>query len=176
MGYAVRHPERICRLVLSNTAAFPIPRCPLRIRICRVPIVGSVSIRLFNAFARQALRVATAYPDRITAAIRQGYLAPYDSFRNRIGHLRFVQDIPLSPGHRSWQTLADIQAKLDLLAGQPILICWGEKDFVFTERFLATWQQYFPDALVQRFADAGHYPQWEQPDTLASLVTEFAKP
>ena len=38
-----------------------------------------------------------------------------------------------------------------------MLICWGERDFVFDHHFLAEWRRRFPEAEVHRFPDAGHY-------------------
>ena len=51
MGYAVRHPERVKRFVIFNTAAFPAPRIPFRINICKLPLFGTIVVRGFNAFA-----------------------------------------------------------------------------------------------------------------------------
>ena len=38
-----------------------------------------------------------------------------------------------------------------------MLVCWGDKDFVFDHHFLAEFVRIFPDAEVHRFADGGHY-------------------
>ena len=40
-GLAVRHPGSVGRIVILNTAAFPSPRIPLRISLCRMPLVGA---------------------------------------------------------------------------------------------------------------------------------------
>ena len=53
MAYAARHPERIARLVVSNTAAFhkpatkPLPRA---LAICRDSRLGAFLVRGLNAF------------------------------------------------------------------------------------------------------------------------------
>jgi len=44
MGWAGRHPERVAGVVVLNTAAFRSPRLPLRIAICRWPVLGSLLI------------------------------------------------------------------------------------------------------------------------------------
>jgi haloalkane dehalogenase len=172
-GYAARHPAKIRRIVVANSAAFLVDRCPLRIRCCRLPVFGTVAVRGFNAFVKAALRQATAHPERMPEAVRQGYLAPYDSFANRIATLRFVQDIPLSPKHPTWSTVTWLQKNLCKLAGKPMLVCWGMRDFCFTPDFLAKWLEYFPGAQVERYADAGHYLFEDAKPEVVSRVGAF---
>jgi haloalkane dehalogenase len=74
-----------------------------------------------------------------------------------VANLRFVQDIPLSASHKSYATLAAIEDALPNLSGKPVLFCWGMRDWCFTPHFLARWLEYFPGALVEEYADAGHY-------------------
>jgi haloalkane dehalogenase len=108
LGFAARQPQRIARLLLLNTSAFTGMRAPWRIRICRAPGLGALAVRGLNAFAVAATVMALERRERMTPTVRRGYLAPYDSFANRIATLRFVQDIPLSPAHPSWAELARI--------------------------------------------------------------------
>jgi len=174
MGYAVRHPERIRRLVILNTAAFLLDFCPFRIRVCRWPVVGPLAVRGLNAFARAATTMAVE--SRLDPAVRAGLLAPYDSWANRVAILRFVQDIPLRRSHPSWETVTDIQKRLHLLAEKPMLICWGMQDFCFTEDFLDIWQSYFPNARVHRFEDAGHYVLEDAGERVIPLAERFLLP
>jgi pimeloyl-ACP methyl ester carboxylesterase len=100
MGVARRHPERIARLVVMNTAAFPSAHCPLRIRICRTPMLGPFLVRRLNAFAGLAPRMAVVR--RLSPAARRGSVLPYQSFAARVAVSRFVRDIPLSPADPSY--------------------------------------------------------------------------
>ena len=56
MGYAARHPDKIKRLVIFNTAAFITNRIPFSINLCRNPILGSVAILNLNLFAKMGLQ------------------------------------------------------------------------------------------------------------------------
>jgi haloalkane dehalogenase len=176
MGVAVRHPERIRRLVLLNTAAFLVPWCPLRIRVCRWPVLGRFLVRRLNGFSRAALTMAVANRARMTPAIRAGYLAPYDSYAHRVAVHRFVLDIPLRPTHPTWATLAAIESQLGRLADRPVLACWGDRDFCFTPRFLSRWQEIYPQAAVHRFADAGHYVLEDAGDRVLAAMRTFLQP
>ena len=74
--------------------------------------------------------MAVEKPERMTAAARAGYLAPYDTWANRVAVLRFVQDIPLGPADSAYAPVSEIQAGLHRFRELPTLICWGARDFV----------------------------------------------
>jgi len=155
-GWAARRPDLLGRIVILNTAAFPSPRIPLRIALCRVPVLGAFLVRGLNGFARQAAGMAM-HRRRLTPDERRGYLFPYDSWAHRIGVHRFVQDIPMAQDHPSRATLEGIERALPQFAAHPALILWGAADFCFDDYFLFQWRGLFPRAVSERYADAGHY-------------------
>lgn len=173
-AYAVRHPERVKRLVVLNTGAFHLPRekrLPWSLWFCRLPVLGPLLVRGLNGFCRGAVRYCSV--KRLPRETRHAYLSPYNSWNNRIAVLRFVQDIPLRPGHPSYSLVSEVEAGLDRLRSIPMLICWGERDFVFDETFLAQWRKRFPDAEVHRFAQAGHFVLEDAGPEILQLVRDF---
>jgi haloalkane dehalogenase len=175
MGYAARHPENICRLVILNTSAFHKPEgkaFPSLLRLCRNTEIGSFLVYRHNAFSRLAARMCCKRRS-MSKEIREAYIAPYAE--NSIATLRFVQDIPLRPGDRSYETVTRIQEALQLFEELPILVCWGEKDFVFDEHFLRKWIRIFPRAQVHRFPDCGHYVLEDAKEEIEELVQTFLK-
>ncbi len=173
LGAAVAFPERVAALVLTNTAAFRATTCPLRIRLCRIPLLNRLAIQGLNLFARAALRMAVLHPERITAPVRAGLLAPYNSWRNRVAIRRFVEDIPLHPTHPSYATLAEVERELTSLASHPVCLIWGMRDWCFTPQFLDRFLEYFPRAEVHRLVDAGHYLMEDQPELVVAIVHRF---
>ena len=173
MGAAVAVPERFSRFVLFNTAAFRSPSCPLRIRVCRTPIVGRLAVQGLNLFARAALRMAVSRRERMTPEVRAGLLAPYDSWHNRIAIDRFVRDIPLRPGHPSYRTLAEIEAGLSRFRGHPVCLIWGMRDWCFAPQFLNRFLEFFPEARAHRLEDAGHYVVEDAHEQIVPLVEAF---
>ncbi|MFT4709450.1 MAG: haloalkane dehalogenase [Planctomycetota bacterium] len=164
MGFAVRHPDRIAKVMLGNTSAFHVKRLPLRIAICRWPFFGALALRGFNGFAKAATTMAVEKP--MTDLAKRGYLAPYNSWHNRIAQHRFVLDIPMKPSHPTWDVLDQIDKGLPLLKKKPMAIAWGMKDWCFTLIFLGGWRQRFPRAEVLEIPDAGHY-MWEDASDVA---------
>lgn len=172
--WAVDHPERIKRLVLMNTAAFPLPSTkplPRALWLARDTRVGAMLVERFNAFARGATRLAVRRP--MPRAVRDGYLAPYDTPQHRLATLRFVQDIPLGPEDRGWDTLERVAEQLEHLRNIPTLIGWGLKDFVFDHHFLTTWKKYLPDAEYAEYPKAGHYLLEDAGDAFVHRIITF---
>jgi haloalkane dehalogenase len=175
MAYAARHPGRIARVVVLNTAAFHLPASkplPWALRVCRDTPLGPVLVRGLNAFCRGAARVGCKRRP-MPRGVRAAYLAPYDSWAHRIAVLRFVQDIPLGPGDRGFDLVTEVQSRLHELAGVPMLIAWGMKDFVFDAHFLDEWVRRFPAAEVHRFDEAGHYVLEDEAERIIPLVRAF---
>ncbi len=155
MGLATERPDALVSSVVTNTAAFLSQDIPPSIASIRIPVFGKIAVLYFNAFAGAA--TFRAVERKMTPVVKQGFLAPYGTPNDRIATLRFVEDIPLQPSHPSYARLARIEQRLPLLADKPMLLLWGERDFCFTPKFRARWQQLFPRADVEPYADAGHY-------------------
>lgn len=171
LGAVERHPDRFARLVLMNTAAFRSNAIPCRIAACRVPLLGPLAVRGLNAFAGAATFMAVEKP--LPPAVKAGYLRPYRSWADRVAVLRFVQDIPLTPSHPSYGTLAAIENGLASLAGKTTLFLWGMRDWCFTPAFLAEFERRFPKAESLRLDDAGHYVFEDAADRILPRLREF---
>jgi haloalkane dehalogenase len=111
----------------------------------------------------------------LRASERAGYLAPYDSYENRIAVLRFVQDIPLHQDDLSFDCLAGVSEALNLLRDKPMLILWGGKDFVFDHHVLSEWIRRFTAAQVEVFPEAGHLILEDARDESLALIRDFLK-
>jgi pimeloyl-ACP methyl ester carboxylesterase len=175
LGWAVHHVERVRRLVVLNTAAFhllPGKKVPWQLGFVRNTALGALLVRGFNGFARGATRAAvTRRP--MDRAVRDAYCAPYDSWHDRIATLRFVQDIPLEPDDPGYGIISETEAGLAKFAGHPILICWGDRDFVFDADYRRRFETEWPHAQVHAFADAGHYVLEDAGDEISGLVRSF---
>lgn len=174
-GFATRFPERVKKLVMLNTGAFPLPkttRIPWQLKLARTPVLGALLLRGFNAFSRGAVKSCVTrrpMPPDVAAA----YCAPYDSWAHRIAVHRFVQDIPLSPSDRGYDLVSQIAADLPKLAEKPLMVGWGERDFVFNDHFLQEWITRCPQAEVVKYPDCGHYVLEDAADELIPRIREF---
>ncbi|MFV0438002.1 MAG: alpha/beta fold hydrolase [Desulfopila sp.] len=173
MGLATRYPERVAKIVVLNTAAFRSRRLPWRIRICRWPFLGPFLVRACNGFAWPATFMAVRRP--LEKDVAAAYLAPYDSWRNRVAIAAFVRDIPMTPAHPSYAELVRTEQGLPLLRQQsiPMLILWGGKDFCFNTPIYQEWLRRFPEAEHCFFADAGHYVLEDKSEEAGQRIADF---
>lgn len=173
--FATRHPERIKRIVLLNTGGFHLPAekpLPLPIWLVRDTPLGAFLARGLNAFCLGAVKwCVTKKP--LEPEVADGLVAPYDNWANRVAVHRFVRDIPLEPTDPSYEVVSETQGKLFQLADLPILILWGEKDFVFDDHFLKEWRRIWPKAEVVTFPEAGHYVIEDEPEEVVGRVRGF---
>jgi pimeloyl-ACP methyl ester carboxylesterase len=171
---AAADPGRVRRIVLGNTAAFRLPPgrpLPAELRLARAPLLGPLLVRGANAFLRGAVDRCASRP--LAPDARAAYLAPFPDWASRASVHEFVRDIPLRPGDRSWEALERVEAALPALAGKPVLVLWGMRDFVFDAAFLAEWKRRFPGAEVHRFEGAGHWLLEDEGPACATLVRAF---
>jgi cis-3-alkyl-4-acyloxetan-2-one decarboxylase len=173
-GWALKHSKRIKRLVILNTAAFPLPSekpLPWQLYLGRNTMLGTLLIRGFNAFAGGAVRDGVV--NKMPKAVGKAYVAPFDSWANRISTSRFVQDIPLSAKDAAWSLLEASEKCLHQYADRPAFIGWGLKDFVFDHHFLKGFQKNLPNAEQRVFEDAGHYVLEDKYAVLVPAIRKF---
>jgi len=175
MTYASRNRDAVQRFVVMNTAAFHLPGhipFPLPLWLCRNTPVGPLLVRGLNAFCIGAVMFCCT-KKKMSSEVKKAYLSPYDSWKNRVAVLRFVQDIPLRKGDESYEVVSEVEKSLSFLEKKPLLIIWGEKDFVFDRQFEKEWIRRFPDAEVHSFADAGHYILEDAGDEVIPIIGKF---
>src|SRR5690606_8523011 len=124
-GWALSHMPQVKRLVVLNTAAFPLPAAkpmPWQLSLGRDSYIGGWAIRRFNLFARGAARLGTVR--KLAGDVRATYADVYDGWDDAIATLRFMQDIPLREGDRAWPLVAEAGRRLHEFADRPVFIGW----------------------------------------------------
>lgn len=173
-GWALRDPARIKRLVITNTASFPLPAAkpmPWQIAMGRHSRIGGWLIRRFNLFARGAAAFGTRR--KLSPEVKQAYSGVYEGWSDAISTLRFMQDIPLDERDRAWSLLKAAEAQLPGYADRPAFLGWGLRDFVFDQHLLAGFTRALPQAQVHAFDDAGHYVLEDKHEVLVPAIRAF---
>ncbi|WP_226467530.1 alpha/beta fold hydrolase [Luteimonas panaciterrae] len=173
-GWALSHAAQVRRLILTNTAAFPLPaakKMPWQLSFGRDLRIGGALIRAFNLFSAGASWLGVER--RMPPDVRRAYVAPYDSWANRISTLRFMQDIPLRAGDPAWALVEEAGRRLPEFADRPAFIGWGLKDFVFDHHILDGFRQALPRAQVRAYDDAGHYVLEDKHEELVPMMRAF---
>ncbi|HLW61294.1 MAG TPA: alpha/beta fold hydrolase [bacterium] len=175
LGVAVRHPDRIKRLVLMNTWASapwpgaPFPRLIELIRSAR----GERFVLERNGYLDPALLGTTAHPERFTPTVMQAYRAPFPTPASRRALLCWSRDIPVSDADPSYPEMKRIEERLTLFASTPTLLVWGMRDPVLPPQVLRSWQARLPHAVTREIEEASHFLQEDAPEQVLNALEEF---
>ncbi|MEN9644934.1 MAG: hypothetical protein RL238_1603 [Actinomycetota bacterium] len=154
MGVAVRRPDLVAGMVLSNTGiAVPEGRtAPWLIRLAATHGVHRLATRTTPAFVWGTPWLPGAYVDRRR---RAALAAPYHGRDRRDAVAGFVADVPFDDRHPSAADLAEVAAALPDLT-IPVRLVWGSKDPVFDDSFAEDLRGRFRDVSLHRIAGTGH--------------------
>jgi pimeloyl-ACP methyl ester carboxylesterase len=156
---AMRHPDRVQRLVLCNAPplfeGFAWPRL---VRWWRTPLVGEVVMgattrRMLERTLRHGTVREDAWPDARVKAV-------WDQFDQ--GTQRAILRLVRSAAGKSLGIGA---------AAPPTLICWGERDPWYPPALADAYAARLPGARVERLPDAGHWPWLDRPDLVERVAT-----
>lgn len=175
MGFAVRNPDRVKRVAVCNTVAFP-PRHRRAFTAWHRAFASWPGYRLgvaFDLVRRTAMRYGVRRPLPPEAAA--AYAWPMKDKGARIAAGRFVQMVPDGPDHPEAETLRIIEANFHRLKDKPFLVLWADRDPVMPPRYASKWVQAFPQAEVSHVApDAGHFWQEDAPERFLPRLLAFA--
>jgi pimeloyl-ACP methyl ester carboxylesterase len=168
---ALERSERVRAMVVLNSWLWPLGDDPRVARISRLVAspLGRFLYRQLNASPRWLLPAAFARRARLSAPVHRQYLAPFARRAERMAP--WVLGCELAGSNAYYAQLWERRAQL---ARFPLTIVWGEQDPAFGRKELARWQDAFPAASVQLLADAGHFPQEEDPDAVIAAIRRAA--
>ncbi|MEI8033520.1 MAG: alpha/beta fold hydrolase [Chlorobiaceae bacterium] len=170
LSYALRHPEKIANIVISNTWLWPVDS-DWYYQAFSGFMGGSVGqwlTRSFNFFVRTFMPVVFGDKRKLTHEIHRHYIRPFMNRDERKGMWVFPKQIIDSS---VW--LASLWRKIGMLKNKRVLLAWGMKDIAFRENELNRWKEVFPDAETVRFPDAGHYVAEERGAELAVAIKQL---
>ncbi len=155
LGWAEAHVDQLAGVVLFNTGV-DLPRgagLPGLIRLARSAALREIACVRTPLFVRTAAALSRpALPPDVRRALALPYGDP--AARRAVGD--FVADIPLEADHPTRPRLEAVAEGLSRLGQIPVLIGWGPRDPVFTERHLADLLRRLPHADVHRYPGASH--------------------
>lgn len=162
LDFTIRHPERVCALILSSACGMP-HSLPGLWNLIRLTLVGEAS-RLFlsPSLIRKNLVEAFADPRKVTREDVEAYLRPL-----------------LRPG--SWGANLRTERSTDPTFVEqnlnsircPVLIVWGKEDAWHPVAMSETFHQQLPQAEVEIFSNCGHLPHEEQPACFNQSALKF---
>jgi pimeloyl-ACP methyl ester carboxylesterase len=170
LRFAERHPERIERLVISNSWMWPLTEERRFAWMSRLMATGlgrylytkrnlSVSVLLRSSWVNEATR---------TPEVLRHYEQPFATVESRRATWTFARQLL-----EGTPFLESLWADREQLAAIPTLLLWGVKDPAFGARELARFRATFPRAQVKALAGVGHFPPEEAPDEVIAALRTF---
>jgi acyl-CoA synthetase (AMP-forming)/AMP-acid ligase II/pimeloyl-ACP methyl ester carboxylesterase len=170
-GFMLRRLESIERIVYLNTTLTETESLPPIIKLAAMPVVGKALTRHTATFVK--LTTSMGAFKRLTPDIKEGYLAPYASRRQRDAIWDFVDDIPFDTSHPTYSQMVEIAAGLPKVAKKPVKIIWGLRDPCFHREMLSKVAAHFPQADILEIADASHLVLDDAPQVAIPAIKEF---
>jgi len=167
LTWAARHPERFASATLINTGAWINYRWHFAARIYRIPMLGELSMATatYRSFAAlMKYRARRPLPD---AAIRAMWETMTPATRKSV--LRLYRAMPDPAGEA--EILAAALRPLD----RPAIVIWGATDWGLPVALADRQHEAFPSAGIHVLPGSGHYPQFDDPDRVSSLVVSFLR-
>ena len=178
-AWAVRHPERVSGLVVTNTFVHRPPRKikhPLPLRLVRNPVSGYILVQRVDILKRAVLfKSDIVHRELLTPTFKAAYRAPHPTPKSRTAMAVFPREVPKGPDGRVPELLGEISGGLaEHFRDRPVLIFWGTQDTILKESMVEEdWLRTFPDAKVVLLKESGHYPTEDEPEKIVPVLLEF---
>lgn len=174
-GLAIHHPALVARIVTVNFSpgGFQVWR-GIHFGFFAIPILPELAMWLWPAaIEHRLMKWWAAHYEALDPEVRAHYLGHARSRRSRRTTLASYRNLvyrallgipPLRMGPTGFKRRHP---------RMPWGVIWGMKDPIATPAVLASFEQEFPGIVVRRLADAGHFPQEEQPEAFANALREL---
>lgn len=167
--FAVRHPERVRRLVILNTTVYRRDYKPPLPAVAQfVPGIRALSRPFFNRpMAEYFMKKGLAHPERLSAPVLDVY---WKLLRQGDGIgpvLDTWAQFPQGAG-----AVREIREKMGAFPN-PVLVLFGAEDPYLPPANAERLAKDFPHARLELLKDAGHFLQEDAPDVVADRLRDF---
>jgi haloalkane dehalogenase len=163
LNYAIKHPEKIKRLIVLNSWLWSVEDDAhfKRFSTLMGGTVGRFLIKRFNFFGKHVVKKAMGDKRKLSKRIHEHYFLHMENAQSRKGCYVFPQQIV---GSSFWlESLWQQRAKINAIQTSFI---WGMKDIAFRPEELNYWLNHWKNPTVIRLPDVGHFPQEEMPEEI----------
>lgn len=169
LDFAIRHPERIRRLVVLNSWLWSHETDPDFIKLRRFlksPLLPFLYCHL--NFSPQFILPKSFGARKLSKQLLKQYTKPFANKTQRNGALGFARSLLHD---QDW--FEALWSKRQAISNKPTLFIWGMKDRVIKPHYLARFESGFTNSKTVKLETSGHFPQEEQPDAVAEAIHGF---
>ena len=178
-AYALRHPERIKRLVLMNTGPPGAPPAGVKTVVEHDwyqwihgdtdtdAVLSNLSATILSVMKR----IGFERTDHVDETWVRAYASPFPTPADCKGALMFPQCIA---NHETLEVLLEHMANLPALAAKPAMYVHGEEDRAIPTDFaVGCFRSTWPDGPVVTLPGVGHFLQEDAPEAVIALIEQF---
>lgn len=172
LRFAEHHPEKIERLVISNSWMWPLDRERRFAWMSKLMATGfgRYLYTKKNFSVNVLLRSSWVNKETLTPEVFRHYVQPFASVESRRATWTFARQLV-----EGTPFLVELWADRPKLASIPTLLLWGAKDPAFGARELARFKSALPHAQVKELAHVGHFPPEEAPEDVIAALQGFLR-
>lgn len=162
-NYARRHPERVKKLILIDSAGYPDKK-PLPVRLMETPVVRDIAMHLSPwPIVAASVRDVYGHPEKVSEA----QIRLYADMMRREGSRKAVTEL--------MSTLQFDPEPIKFLR-VPTLILWGARDRWISPVHAEHFHHDIPGSQLIMYDELGHIPMEEDPERTAADVARFLQP
>ena len=167
MSYAIKHPEKIRKLVVCNTWFWPVKGIANFENFSGMTggALGKFLTMNFNIIGKMLSSAAYGPKKKMPEDVRRHYYMPHEEKSARLGTWVFPREII---GSTPW--LATLWAQREKIRHIPTAIVWGDSDIAFKEGELKVWTDLMTNYTLIILKKIGHYPPEEAPDDVIDAL------
>lgn len=168
-NFALVQPQRVGKLVLIDTAGYPMHKVPWMIAAAALPgATVAMPMWMPRALIAQGIKEVYGEPGRIKAGVVERY---YDLSR-RPGNRRGMMEIFRVLLKANKEELHTTPERVALIKA-PTLLMWGDRDRWISPKHVLHWQRDLPSVQVRVYPGVGHIPMEEIPEQSAADAMRF---
>ena len=167
ISYAIKHPEKIKKLIVCNTWFWPVNDIPNFKNFSGMAggPIGKFFTMNFNMIGKVLSKAAYGPKNKMPEEVRKHYYMPHEEKSARIGTWVFPREII---GSTAWY--ATLWAQRDKIKHIPTAIVWGDSDIAFKEGELKVWTDLMENHTLKVLNKIGHYPPEEAPEEIIKVL------
>lgn len=165
------HLDRVQGIVYLNTTLTEVESLPPMIKASAHPLIG----KFLTKYTKQFLRylIGPGAVKKLSRAVKEGYLYPYQTMARRTAIWDFVRDIPFEHDHPTYPDMVELAEGFRNMSAIPVKIVWGLQDPCFHPYMLRKVAAHFPHAEIVEIADAGHLVLEDAPEVTNREISTF---
>ncbi len=169
LNLAMQYPKKIKRLVILNSWLWSSKTDPDFVKLSKIlksPLLPFL-YRYLN-FSPKFILPKSFGDRKLSKNLVTQYTKPFTDKTQRNGALAFAKSLL---NDQDW--FEELWNKRQAISDKPTLFIWGLKDPVIKPHYLDKFESGFQNSKTKRLETSGHFPQEEQPEIVAKVITEF---